>query len=595
MMKNTLISPALLLACALGSLPARATDGAADPPPDARAQCTRLKEARLYNTTIDQVRWVQEGGLPMDANSAMTGAAAHTYRMGEHCVVRGEIESRTGADGRHYGTRFELRLPADWNQRLLFQGGGGTNGFVADAVGRIPVRGATATPALLRGYAVVSTDTGHQGRDTHFGRDQQARLDYAYAAIGKVTATARQLVDLMYRTMPRQTFFMGCSNGGREAMMAAMRYPLDFDGVIAGNPGFRLSRAALAQSWDSQQLLKAAPADAEGQKILANALTPRDMDAVVEGVLARCDALDGLKDGLVNAWERCDFRPEMVEGAIGAGKVALLKAIFEGAHTRQGEAVYSSWPYDAGLNAGNWRDWKLGHSQTAEPDARNITLGAHSLPHYFMTPYQEDFDTFRVDFDRDVARTVQIGAINDAVSTDLGTFKARGGRMIVFQGVSDPVFSAHDLRDWFRRLQHDTPGTDSFARLFMVPGMTHCGGGRALDDFDPLTALEQWHDTGEAPERIVAQGKAFAGRTQPLCPYPLEATYQQGDENAAESFACQPAPATPSGTAAAPGTTPASGPAVRAAPAATVETASAGPGAPTASPATSSTSAAAGH
>ena len=236
-MNQKLLSPALLLACGLGSQMALAADPVVDASAerDAQARCSQLRDARLYNTSIDQVRWVQAGGLPMDANSAMTGAAAHTYQMGEHCVVRGEIEARTGADGQHYGTRFELRLPADWNQRLLFQGGGGTNGFVADAVGRIPVRGATATPALLRGYAVVSTDTGHQGRDTRFGRDQQARLDLAYAAIGKVTAIARQLADLMYDRQPRQTFFMGCSNGGREAMMAAMRHPLEFDGVIAGS------------------------------------------------------------------------------------------------------------------------------------------------------------------------------------------------------------------------------------------------------------------------------------------------------------------------------------------------------------------------
>ena len=288
--------------------------------------------------------------------------------------------------------------------------------------------------------------------------------------------------------------------------------------------------------------MKAAPANADGQKILANALTDKDLDAVVDGVLARCDALDGLKDGIVNAWERCDFKPTMISDTIGADKVALLEAVFGGARNSKGEAVYSSWPFDAGINAGNWRDWKLGRSQTAEPDARNVTLGANSLPHYFMTPYQEDFDTFRVDFDKDVARTVQVGAINDAVSTDLGTFKARGGRMIIFQGVSDPVFSTHDLRDWFRLLQHDTPGTDDFARLFMVPGMTHCGGGNALDDFDPLTALEQWHDTGKAPERIIARGKTFAGKSQPLCPYPQVATYQQGDENSADSFACRPAP-----------------------------------------------------
>ena len=249
---------------------------------------------------------------------------------------------------------------------------------------------------------------------------------------------------------------------------------------------------------------------------------------------------DGLKDGLVNAWERCDFKPRMVEKDIGKEKVALLEAVFGGARTSKGESLYASWPWDAGINSGNWRGWKLGDSQTATPNARNIVLGAMSLPHYFMTPYQAEFDTFKVNFDTILPLTLQTGALNDAVATDLTTFKARGGKMIIFEGVSDPVFSANDLRDWYRQLQHDTPGTQDFARLFMVPGMTHCGEGNALDDFDPLTALENWAEKGEAPASIIAQGRAFPGKTQPLCPYPQVATYRgEGDENSAESFSCQ--------------------------------------------------------
>ena len=536
LLASSLSAGSLLWAANAQAAAAQPADDAAD----AQTRCSDLKEVELPDVVIQRVKWVQRGGLAQDPNSAFTGASGQTLQAEEHCVVRGEIEPRTGADGRHYGTQFELRLPARWNHKFLFQGGGGTDGFVADALGRIPTRGSSAPPALLRGYAVVSMDGGHQGRDTLFGKDQQARLDLAYASTGKVATAARQLIQAMYHGAPKRSYFMGCSNGGREAMMAAMRYPLQFDGVVAGNPGFRLSRAAIAQSWDNQQFLKAAPVNEQGERIFANALTQKDLDAVAAGVLERCDALDGLKDGLVNAWERCDFKPRMVEKDIGKEKVALLEAVFGGARTSKGEPLYASWPWDAGINSGNWRGWKLGDSQSATPNARNIVLGAMSLPHYFMTPYQAEFDTFKVNFDTVLPLTLQTAAINDAVATDLTTFKARGGKMIIFEGVSDPVFSANDLRDWYRQLQHDTPGTQDFARLFMVPGMTHCGEGNALDDFDPLTALENWAEKGEAPASIIAQGRAFPGKTQPLCPYPQVATYRgEGDENSAESFSCQ--------------------------------------------------------
>lgn len=503
-------------------------------------QCRALAKAKPYNTEITDARWVKAGALERDGNAAMTGASGGGVEYPAHCLVQGAIERRIGVNGKNYATNFQLRLPENWNTKFLFQGGGGMNGFIAPAVGSIPVRGATAAPALKRGYAVVSTDGGHQGRsDGSFGADQQARLDLAYASIGKVTVTAKQLVEQFYRRKPDLSYFMGCSNGGREAMLAAMRYPLEFDGAVAGNPGFRLSRAAVAQAWDNRHFMAAAPVDAAGNKIFANALTQQDLDAVSQGVLNRCDASDGLKDGIVNAWEKCDFKPEMVQRQIGRKKVALLNAVFGGAKNSRGENVYSSWPYDTGINTADWRAWKLGSSQTAKPDARNITLGAVSLPQYFMTPYQPDFDTMTFNFDTDVAKTDQIGALNNADATNLTTFQARGGKMVVFEGVSDPVFSAHDLRDWYKQLLQDTWNARNTVRLFNVPGMTHCGGGSALDDFDPLTALENWREKGRTPEFMVAQGKAFPGKTQPVCAYPAVATYKGGDVNSAASFECR--------------------------------------------------------
>ena len=526
----------LLLPAALAALSAPVLAA----PELSQKQCLALKgDTSLFRTEITRAEWVANQAMQQDGMAAMTGASANAQIMPTHCLLEGTIEPRKGADGKDYATTFQLRLPAQWNQKFLFQGGGGMNGFLGPAVGSVPFRNSSATPALLRGYAVVSTDGGHRGRDASFAADQQARLDLAYAAIGKVTTAAKQLIGKLYQNQPQKSYFMGCSNGGREAMMAAQRYPLEFDGVIAGNPGFRLAYAAVGEAWDNQHFMAAAPKNAQGDKIFANALTQADLDTVSQAVLERCDAKDGLKDGLVNAWESCDFRPEMVQKQLGRKKVALLKAVFGGAKNSRGENVYASWPYDAGVSSEGWRAWKLGDSQTAEPNARNITLGVGSLSSLFMTPYNPNFDTMKFDFDRDVANIRPMAGIYNADSTNLTTFNSRGGKMLVIQGVSDPVFSTNDLRDWYKQMQQDTAGSANAARLFMVPGMAHCGTGPALDDFDPLTALENWAEKGQAPERLLAQGKTFPGKTMPLCAYPKVATYTGGDENKATSFACK--------------------------------------------------------
>jgi hypothetical protein len=522
--------PALtLVAAALVTIPAYAQN-------NPQQQCLALKNLKIAATAISKAEW-SKGEIAADAMSAFTGGSTSAQQAKPHCVVEGEIGARTGADGKHYGTRFQLRLPEAWNKRFLFQGGGGVDGFIAPAVGNIPVNTTTATPALMRGYAVVSMDGGHPTPTPEFGADQQARLDFAYQSTGKVTTVAKQIIQQFYQSAPQHSYFMGCSNGGREAMIALQRYPLEFDGIIAANPGFRLSRAAVAQQWDYQQLLKAAPTNAKGEKILANALTQADLDKVSQAVAAQCDAKDGLKDGIVNAWESCNFKPDALD--LPKEKIAALKAVFDGAKTSKGEQIYSGWYYDTGVNQPDWRAWKLGSSQTGQPDSRGVTLGAGSLTWYFMTPSSPNFDLSRFDFDRDTPKTYQTGAINDAISTDLSSFAARGGKLIMVTGVSDPVFSPKDQVDWFKQMHQDTAKAESFSRMFMVPGMNHCGGGQAFNDFDPLTLLENWHAKKQAPERMIAQGKSFPGKQMPICAYPKVATYTGGDENKAESFECR--------------------------------------------------------
>ena len=507
-----------------------------------KEKCMSLKNSKIYQTEITSAEWKEEGSLEEDENARFSGSSTAKALTPAHCVVRGEIEKRKGADGKDYSIGFELRLPEKWNNKFLFQGGGGLNGSVSPATGTARPSGSTAEPALTRGYAVVSTDSGHSGSNTSFAKDQQAVLNYAFQSTGKVTNVAKQLIDEMYNLMPKHSYFMGCSNGGREAMQAAMYYPNEFDGIIAGNPGFRLSKAAIGETWDNNQFLKYAPTDKNGNKIVADALTQEDLDVVAQGVLDRCDAKDGLKDGIINSWEKCDFKPEMVEKKIGKKKVDLLNAIFNGAKNSKGENVYASWPYDAGINTMGWRMWKHGTSKTGTPNSINFMMGSSSLSDYYMKPARPGMKSTEFDFDKDVAKTNEIGGLNDSDKTDLSTFKARGGKMIIYEGVSDPVFSAHDIRDWYKKLVENMGNVDSFTRLFMVPGMNHCGGGPAMENFDALTALEKWTEENIAPDYIVGKaGKEYPdqNKEQPLCPYPKVATYVDGDKNKASSFECK--------------------------------------------------------
>lgn len=509
-------------------------------------ECTGLLGQARPDLRITRAEAVAAGTAPAENRSRAALAGPNRATMPAHCVVDGMLNPRQGAGGESFGIGFQLRIPDDWNGRLLFQGGGGMDGVVVEATGAVPLAGATAPPALMRGYAVVSTDAGHQGvdtRDARFGLDQQARLDYAGAAVPAVTAEARRLLRARHGREAARSYFMGCSNGGRQGMLAVQRNPALFDGVIAGNPGFRLSRAAVAQAWDVQAFSRAAPVDAQGRPILSAALSPADLRLVADAVLARCDGADGLADGMVNAIRACRFEPASLRCEAGRTgqclappQVEALERVFAGARDSAGRPVYAGWPWDPGIAAPGWRVWKLGTAPGGQPNALNATLAASSLGYFFLTPPRPDLDLMRFDFDRDTAATAQTAAINDATDTLLSSFN---GRLLVFHGMADPVFSATDLMQWWDGLARDNPGLDARARLFLSPGLNHCGGGPALDDFDPLAALEAWVERGEAPTRLVARGNAFPGRSRPLCPYPQEARYSGGPPEDAASFTCQ--------------------------------------------------------
>jgi feruloyl esterase len=467
----------------------------------------------------------------------------------EHCRVEGRMAERVGIDGKPYYIGFELRLPSAWNGRLLYQGGGGNDGLIRPAIG------AQAAPgyALNRGFAVVTTDAGHQAPTADFGFDPLARVDNAYNAHDRVAVTAKELLARYYGRGADRSYFIGCSGGGRQGMMFTQRFPTYFDGVLAMAPAMRVSSGAtIAAAWDTQILNSIAPKGADGKPVLSRALTESDLGVLRNGILAACDADDGIADGLVSNPAACRFDVQQL--ACAAGKTdsclapqqtAALAKMFAGPRDSSGKALYASWPWDAGVGhpQNDWRAWRLGNSPTSEANSLHVRLMQDALQGYFVTPPDRSLSIYAFDFDRDPRRMDAHSWIFDtAADVKLSAFKAHGGKLLLAHGMADPIFSPHDTIDYYERLarEHAADASD-FARLFLIPGMSHCQGGAATDSWDGLGTLVEWVEQGKAPQRIVANGTAvFPQRSRPLCPYPHYAQYDgSGDPESEASFVCR--------------------------------------------------------
>lgn len=542
------------LAAATGLL-AACGDGSDDP---AVLACTELTTANLKIPNLQVASAVEvaaSGSLP------------------SHCKVNGALNARTGIDNKRYAIGFELRtpMPPAWNGKFFFQGGGGTNGFIVPATGDL--LNAPSGTALERGYAVASTDGGHDSgqSDSTFAIDPQARIDYGYNAVGQVSVTARKIIEARLGKAPTRAYLMGCSNGGRDAMVAASRFADQFDGYVAANPGFNLPKSAIAEAWDTQQFMSAAT---PGQ-LPKDAFPATAMNLVARKILDKCDALDGVADGIVNDRSACQAAfslatdvPTCAAGPAaacltGAQKTALQN-VFSGARNSAGQSLYASWPWDAGVAGRNWRFWKLDAGFAPLPF--NTLIGAGAMGYIFTTPpdapnlsdgglgYQL---TFSMDtgapkiFARNTTYTESaMEFMTPPNPTDLPTLKARG-KLIVVHGTADPVFSPNDTMAWYDAVRAKDPTAANYVRLFLVPGMNHCAGGPATDRFDALQALEDWVEKGTAPASMRATVNAAdpdvvaagwpATRSRPLCAYPTQARLKAGATNTedAASFECR--------------------------------------------------------
>jgi feruloyl esterase len=545
------------------------------------ASCTDLASKGAFaNTTITSATLAAAGSVTRTLNGV-------AVPMPEHCVVTGKMNERTGADGRPYAIGFEMRLPRDWNGRFFYQANGGNDGSTAGgnaAFGNLP-GGSPVGNALAQGYAVISSDAGHVPDTTRpgaiagqvYGLDPQARLDYGYNAVAQLTPMAKNLIKAAYGKGPDRSYIVGCSNGGRHALVAASRYGDQYDGVLAGAPGYNLPKAAVAQMYDAQAFAAVAPRGGDGRPNIGAGFSDLDLKLVANKVLQRCDALDGLADGIVADTARCQATfslardvPTCTGGADGTclttAQKAALEKVYAGAKNAAGTPLYASWPYDPGIAGPGWRVWKLG---SATSPGLTATLGAPSMAFIFSTPpadpdvltgggttlldyalnYSFDTDAPKIFATNDVYRESPMAFMTPPNPGRLDTLRARGGKVLVYHGVSDPVFSFDDTVAWLDALKASYPDVPQFARVFAVPGMNHCSGGPATDQFEMLGALVDWVEKGVAPEAIRATalpaaanpgvGTIPAGRTRPLCSWPKVATYAGGNVEDAGSFVCQ--------------------------------------------------------
>ncbi len=519
----------------------------------AQQSCRSLAALKLAKVTITSAEFVPAGKF-MPPPHSLGGHGP--VRLPAFCRVAAVIKPTSDSD-----IKFELWMPAEgWNGRFEQVGNGGFAGRIHLAV---------MVPALRNGFATASTDDGHTGGGAPawaIGHPQKV-IDFGYRAVHETAQKSKKIIRAYYGRAPKKDYFNGCSDGGREALMEAQRFPADFNGILVGAPANYWTHLFTGFLWNEQALM-ASP----GSYIPASKLP-----AIQQAALAACDALDGVRDGVINDPRRCHFDPAVLEckGADGPGcltkpQVETLRKIYSGPiNPRTGRQIFPGFEPGAEADPVDWPAWITGKSSR------------DSLQFFFANGFFSDmvFDNpkwnFRnFDFDKDTQLTdTKLAAILNSTNPDLRPFKRRGGKLILYQGWADSAVAPQNTVNYYNQVVAVTgkagqvgdrqalESTRSFFRLYMAPGMGHCGGGTGPNSFGGLVqptpvpndpqhniflALQEWVEKGVVPNRIIAtkyvHNKPADGvaRTRPLCPYPEEAVWTgKGSTDNAANFACR--------------------------------------------------------
>ncbi|HTS29976.1 MAG TPA: tannase/feruloyl esterase family alpha/beta hydrolase [Bryobacteraceae bacterium] len=499
------------------------------------ADCDQLVTLRLNGAKITSAAVVPAGAFtPPDgrANAAYQGVPAF-------CRVQGVAEPSPDSH-----IAFETWLPAAaWNGKYFAIGNGGFAGSIQYTL---------MAAALINGYASSSTDTGHKGPATTaewaLGHPEKV-VDFAWRAIHETAEKSKAVIAGFYGRAARHSYFSACSNGGRQGLIEAQRFPADYDGIISGAPANFWTHNFAGFIWDQQAL------QGEAQ------IPASKMPAIENAALAACDANDGVKDGVIDDPTRCHFDPSVLlckgaesDSCLSAPQIGALKRIYDGPKNAKGERIFPGYVPGGESGPGGWSRWVTG------ADSQQAVFGIGYFANIVFQNPRWDFRSFQ--FDRDM-KTVddQSARLFNATDPNLEPFKARGGKMFIYHGWSDTAIAPANAIDYYNSVasKMGSRSADAFLQLYMVPGMQHCAGGPGPDSFgaNPSAspsdaahslsiALDEWVDHGVAPKQVIATKYSSRGpdakvvRTRPLCPYPQTARYTgSGSTDAAASFRCQ--------------------------------------------------------
>jgi feruloyl esterase len=482
----------------------------------ASTPCEGLSSLSLPDATITAVHTVAAGAFTPPTAAGNGGGFKN---LPSFCRVAATLRPSADSD-----IKIEVWLPVSgWNGKFQAVGNGGWAGTISyPAMSR----------ALEHGYATSSTDTGHAGASAAFALGHPEKLtDYAYRSEHEMTVKAKALVAAFYGSEPSRSYWNGCSTGGRQALVEAQRFPDDFDGIIAGAAANPKTHLDAWRIWMAQAMFKDQ----------ASVIPVSKFAMIHEAVLGACDAIDGLKDGLIQDPTRCHFDPHAIECKGGdaptcltAAQVTAARVVMSPVRDRKtGAEIFPG--FEPGTELG-WARMLSGPDPyaTAVDQFKYIVFG------------KPEWNWRTFDLERDVAAADARGqGTLSSIDPDLSAFVRHGGKLLMYHGWSDQDIAPRASVDFYMRTleaTHALPSKAAWVRLFMVPGMGHCGGGEGPNTFDMMTALEPWVEQGRVPERIVAS-RVTAGkveRTRPLCAYPQVARYSgTGSIDDADSFACK--------------------------------------------------------
>ncbi len=443
-----------------------------------------------------------------------------------HCKLVGTIGKEIN---------FELLLPKDWNSRFVMGGGGGFVGSIQNM----------ARSSINEGYATGGTDTGHQGIGIKADwalNNMERQVNFGHLAVHRTVVVSKEIIRRFYCSAPEYSYFIGCSRGGGQAMMEAQRYPNDFDGIVAGAPAFNWP-AIGAEFIQNIQIIYPDPT-----KLDEPVITLANLQLLQTKILDQCDTIDGIKDQILNDPRDCDFDvdllPRCPENAVRdncftSTQLEAIKVVYAGV-TIQKEEIYPGFPFGGENEPGGWLPWIVGpNKETMELNFPTLHFAFGTEMFKYLVFQDPNWDYSSYDFSNFSNTTRYASSYLDATSTDYSAFKNRGGKMIIYHGWNDPALSAFATIEHYNAAKKEDGEIGEYIRLFLLPGVLHCGGGPGPSQADWVELVRNWVEKGIAPERVVLSKtedeKVFM--TRPVFPYPKKAIYDgKGDPNKESSF-----------------------------------------------------------